>query len=138
MARRGNYRCFLLFLLLAIAAGGCDAPGTPHDRLGALPFPGPLTLNATADPKNLGPHRYERSLLPFPPISTERGIVYTADAGFVDLAHCNETIDWTRYYAEKVRALLERGASSGELAGPNYSRFHFTFNYPPGWDVLTP
>jgi hypothetical protein len=69
-------------------------------RLGSIPFPGPFTLYAVADPADLGEHRYEGGE------HTTRGILYTAKAGFLDLSHLRESMDIVKYAHDQIAASL--------------------------------
>lgn len=134
--KRPPHTLILFTLLLAMAGGvGCGG-GMPRDRLGALPFPGLMTLYATADPEKLGPHRYEQWPRLFRADETERGIIYTARAGFLDLAHIRIAIDWTRFCTTRARAALTAGQSTLDLPGPDHAVFHVAFAYPSGWSAL--
>src|SRR5205085_1535201 len=100
-------RLLVLLLLLLTLDTGCGGTPPPHGRMGGLPFPGPWTLYGAANPERLGHHRYDQGLIPLPPYETDRGLVYTCKAGFLDLAHTRTAIDWTRYFADHVRAALK-------------------------------
>jgi hypothetical protein len=113
------------------ASGGLDAP---RDRLGALPFPGPMSLYTTADPAHLGRHRYGRCPRLVGEDEKERGILYTTRAGFLDLAHVRIAIDWTRYCTWRVREALERGRGEAAIEGPDKGVFYVDLRYPEGWD----
>ncbi len=102
-------------VVAAAGLGGCSSTGEvalPRARLGALPFPGPFTLYGASEVSELGPHRYEA---PDPVLGLgegARGIVYTCKAGFLDLAHLRESVDWTWYLRGHARTLLEGGGGS--------------------------
>lgn len=104
--------------------------------MGALPFPGAWTLYGTADPDKLGHHRYDQGLIPLPPYETDRGLVYTCKAGFLDIAHTRTAADWTRYFADHVRDAIKHKKKSLDIGGNNYSRFVFAFRYPDDWGKL--
>lgn len=123
----------LIALLAALAGCAMDAPRT---RLGGLPFPGPVTLFALADPDHLGVTRYEAAPRLFGPDETERGILYTSRAGFLDLAHVRESMDWTRYATLKVAAALGKRETKLDLPGYDDCPFHLTFHYPAYWDDI--
>ena len=124
----------IAFCVIGGAGGGCAVrENTPRTRVGALPFPGPFTLYTTADPARLGVHQYGRLPRFFQADEKERGIVYTDRAGFLDVAHMRESIDWTRYHTQQLRAAVRAGKSRLTLAQKDRSRLHLTFNYPPGW-----
>src|SRR5687768_2411742 len=85
----------LVVLSSLVGFGGCN--GAPRGRLGALPYPGMTTLYATADPENLGRHRYGGLPRLFERDEASRGIIYTARGGFLDVAHVRITVDRVRY-----------------------------------------
>jgi hypothetical protein len=120
----------------AACVGGCN--GAPRSRLGALPYPGPTTLYATADPQNLGRHRYGGMPRLFRADEASRGIVYTARAGFLDIAHLRITIDQVRYCTREFRRAIAKRQQALELAGPNRSTFHVSMHYPDDWADLPP
>lgn len=126
----------LLLLLAGMLLGsiGCNAPGQPRSRVGALPFPGLFTLYSTADPQDLGQHGSGGL---FGGGGADRGIIYTMEAGFVDIAHIRDTVDWTRYSARHVRDAIARGEQTLALRMKNLTWFHLTFHYPSDWDELS-
>lgn len=128
-----------LVLVAALAAGvaGCNGPGQPRRRVGALPFPGLFTLYTTADPEHLGHHRSGGLPPPFGKDGADRGIIYTTQAGFLDLAHIRDTIDWTHYWAGHVRTALRQGNESLSLASMDRTWFHLRFHYPADWSRLS-
>ncbi|HEX8911016.1 MAG TPA: DUF4056 domain-containing protein, partial [Humisphaera sp.] len=128
-------------LVVLATAGGCAAVSfdeCPRDRLGCLPFPGPLTLYATADPAHLGTHRYGSVPRLSADDEVERGIIYTARAGFLDLAHLRIAVDWTRFNTGKVRAAIDRGDAEVAVPGPDWAVLHVKLNYPPDWSDMPP
>lgn len=104
----------LFLVVFAATASGCAGwRNQPHPRTGALPFPGVSTLYATADPAHLGPHvsglcdcQRARRDRPRRYDESGRGIIYTRQAGFLDLAHVRNTIDWTYYVYQRLRTAL--------------------------------
>ena len=124
-------------LLALLLLGGCSGSGaTPRHRIGALPFPGTFTLYRAADPNDLGPHRYARTPRFFQPDERESGIIYTTRAGFLDVAHLRLTIDWTHYYARRVRAAIDARFERFALPALDGETFHVTLNYPDDWHDL--
>ncbi len=94
---------------LLVATGclcGCASRGlqAPKTRIGALPFPGVTSLYAAADPRGVTPHRYEGGLATVLAAEGDRGIIYTSRAGFIDMAHLRESMDWTWYLARLIEA----------------------------------
>lgn len=107
---------------------GCAAP---RYRLGSLPFPGPFTLYAAAD-ADLGEHRYGDQ----PRKGTREvahGTLYTCRAGFLDVAHLRESIDWTRHVDEQVRAAFADESPLLRFEGPDDTVYELAFRYPAGW-----
>ena len=90
----------------ACSLGGCASSelASPKTRIGALPFPGVASLYAAADPKGVTPHRYEGGLRTAFAAEGDRGIIYTERAGFIDMAHLREAMDWTWYVARLLDA----------------------------------
>jgi hypothetical protein len=129
-----------LFLATVAAAAACPGclsfDGTPRDRLGALPYPGLLTLYDTADPAHLGRHRYEGLPRLLQTDEAERGIIYTARAGFLDLAHVRIAIDWTRYCTRAVAAAVRDRREALAIPCPEGDVFHLAVRYPAGWSAL--
>jgi hypothetical protein len=111
--------------------------GPPKYRVGVLPFPGMFSALAIPDPDKLGEHRYEGVVSPLSP-EQARGLVYTCDAGFLDLAHVRKSIDWSRYLALQIEEALTRGADEVTIGAEEPSRYHLTFRYPQFWDGLDP
>jgi hypothetical protein len=101
-------------IVLLAGLGGCarEEVAVPRARLGALPFPGPFTLYVSSEVGELGGHRYEAPDGVLGLGEGARGIVYTCRAGFLDLAHLRESVDWTWYLRGHVVYLLEHGGGS--------------------------
>jgi hypothetical protein len=120
-----------------LIVGGCATPpdDLPRDRLGAMPFPGLLTLYHAADPANLGEHQYDRRTRRVG-AEEERGIIYTTRAGFLDLAHIRITVDTVRYCAGHIRRALEERQDVVALSTIEGSIFHVAFHYPPHWPAV--
>jgi hypothetical protein len=127
---------FSLILLSSIVVVVCGCSGAPRSRLGALPFPGTTTLYATADPQRLGTHRYSGVPRLFAAGEASRGIVYTARAGFLDVAHLRITIDQVRYCTRGLRRSIAERKGGVRLSGPNHSVFHVSLQYPDDWATL--
>ncbi len=127
----------VLTLLIALLAGLAGCSSAPRTRLGALPCPGTFTLYELADPSNLGPARYESTPRFGEVDECERGIIYTRRAGFLDLAHLRETMDWSWYASRKVAKALQTRQPSVAFEGYDGCLFTLTFNYPHDWDTLS-
>jgi hypothetical protein len=133
-------------LLLGVVATGPGCAGfrdQPCARTGALPFPGVSTLYVTADPAELGPHvsglcgcRRAKRDRPCRYDEVGRGIIYTRQAGFVDLAHVRNTIDWTYYLYQRVRPALADGCPTWKIHGCDRSVWFVHLNYQNRWQRL--
>ncbi len=104
-----HFGCAGTVLVLAGGLAGCQTSHQkPPTRLGSLPFPGVTSLFAAAEPERLAPHyyrpRYERLF----EAEGDRGIVYTKRAGFVDISHARQAVDWTRYAAIQLADAPQR------------------------------
>ena len=108
----------------------------PRYRLGGLPFPGPLTLYSGVGDE-LGSHRYGDQARNGEPREVSRGTIYTCKAGFIDIAHLRETIDWTRYIHEMIEQSLDEGSSSLQFEGLDRAEYELSFDYPPDWAAIT-
>ena len=108
---------------------------TPRPRLGALPFPGPLTLYVSTEVGELGDHHYVGMLeRPLGTSDGARGIIYTCSAGFLDLAHLRESVDWTWWLYAHTRTLVRNG---GTLAFQNdQTGFELIVRPSPALDAL--
>lgn len=118
-----------------LVTAGCGE-GRPRVRLGCLPYPHTWTFFEVADPASLGVHQYDES--PFLARSTEieRGIVYTCDAGFLDIAHMRITIDWVRYMAAHVEEALAAGEPGFKVYGRELTWYDVRFDYPADWEAM--
>lgn len=93
----------LILIAIAVGTGGCQSVHQkPPTRLGSLPFPGVTSLFAAAEPERLAPHYYRPRYMRLLEAEGDRGIVYTKQAGFVDISHAREAMDWTRYVAVQL------------------------------------
>ena len=128
--------CVLALGLLSACASG---PAEPRMRLGSLPFPGLFSLYATAEPGELGVHRYESWWDQTVRVGeTSRGIMYTCRAGFVDLSHIRESMDWVRFMHDRVLERLEhpeRGFSPVDVVWSD-THFHLDVHCPEWLDAL--
>lgn len=127
----------VLSVVCLLTGTGCAVrESAPRTRVGALPFPGLATLYTTADPTKLGVHQYGRNPRIFGADEKERGIIYTERAGFVDMAHIRESIDWCRFDTKHLRAALRAGKTHFTLSPKDRTRLQITLNYPPDWKQL--
>lgn len=121
----------VLLAVLLIGLGGCSiGPAKPRMRAGCVPYPGLFTLFTVADPANMDAHSYGQ-----PPLFKQgsRGIVYTEQAGFIDLAHLRLTVDWGWYYYQRIRTALREGSREVVLPTNKSSRLLVELHYPAGW-----
>jgi hypothetical protein len=80
---------------------------------------------------------YEGLDSPFSP-ERARGLLYSCDAGFLDVAHIRKSADWARYLALEIRAALVAGKAAIVIQAEEPSRYHLAFRYPPDWQRLAP
>lgn len=126
-----------LLALGVVMATGCGADGMPRKRLGCLPFPGTFSLYTLADPEDLGRHRYEEwDNLTDGFAEAERGVLYTCRAGFLDLAHIREAIDWARYMQLRVEGPLMAGKSPIRIPGREQTTWTLNVSYPTWWKTI--
>ncbi len=127
----------LAFSALLLSACMAEQDALPRPRLGALPFPGLFTLYTSSDVSEVGLHHYtswwER---PFQEGEGARGIMYTCQAGFLDLAHLHEGVDWTRYMRDHARTLLLAGGGSVSLVNDD-THIELSVSLPPWWAGLS-
>jgi hypothetical protein len=131
-----HFAYFILLIAVTLAFAGCQSE--PRVRLGAIPCPGVFTLYKLADPADLGSARFESTPRFAQKDEQERGIIYTRRAGFLDLAHLRETMDWSWYASNKVAHALDTRQPSISFTGYDDCQFTLTFNYPDDWDTLPP
>jgi len=134
---------WLRLLVVGVAATGSGCAGwknQPHPRTGALPFPGVSTLYVTADPARLGSHvsglcacRRTKKDRPHRFDEAGRGIIYTRQAGFLDLAHVRNTIDWTYYVYRRVRPALADQRPALKIYGADRSVWFVQVVDAPRW-----
>lgn len=110
-------------------------------RLGSLPFPGLFSLYATVEPEELGVHRYAAWWEePGRSGETSHAILYTCRAGFVDLSHVRESMDWAKFMHDRVRERLEQPVLFDKPVEVVWSdtRFRVEVSRPAWLDGLTP
>lgn len=116
-------------LSLLVLVNGCDL-SAPRARMGTLPTPppGPRFSN----PNNLGKHSYW-----FNPFE-QNGIVYTCNAGHLDITHIRWNADYTRYAINKIReTLMNKGEGFSFNLALEISTHEISFSYPENWDDLS-
>jgi hypothetical protein len=132
------WRCRRILLLvapLALAIGGCALPEQRPMRVGSLPFPGLFTLYAAPDPDDLGQHRFDPFTTMLVPHEESRGILYTCEAGFLDLSHIRDTIDLSRHYYHSIHAALVAGKADLSVRAFSPCWFHVRLNLPREWRI---
>lgn len=118
----------VIFALIASVAGCRSGSDRPPTRFGSLPFPGAASLFAAAEPGRLAPHYYRpRYARPFH-AEGDRGIVYTQKAGFVDISHAREAMDWTRYISMQLAAAPVNG--NARTATFRFENLHVSVSTP--------
>jgi len=123
--------------LLALLIAGCGYQpnlydehgiGRPRPRVGryATATIGGATFTEIED---LGLHKY------YSAGNLEgNGIIYTCQAGHIDLAHVRKSADWTAYIAERTYALMQKGQTHLRLLLSDPVHYSMTINYPCDWD----
>ena len=102
--------------------------------MGSIPYPGAFNLFELCDPLDLGEHQYE--------VFTGRGdevehcVIYTCKAGFLDIAHVRETMDWARYAQYRVERELRAGHTRFVVQTSVPSWLYVTVAYPGYWKDL--
>lgn len=99
-------------------------------------MPGAFTLWTTAEPDHLGRHASDPSDLIAALGETDRGILYTCRAGFVDLSHVRYAADWTRAGQDAVLACLREGGGAVVLHDATGVRYGVTVTVPQAWASL--
>ncbi|OHB59351.1 MAG: hypothetical protein A2167_07290 [Planctomycetes bacterium RBG_13_46_10] len=109
-----------------IGISGCRFDGAPRPRLGC--YPSSTGGTKFLESGHLGPHRYNFSL------TEKNGIVYTCNAGHVDITHLRIAADWTAYLTVKSYNCLMRN-KPGFTFGLNAdrSKYFIRIAYPEYW-----
>ncbi|MCL2640644.1 MAG: DUF4056 domain-containing protein, partial [Phycisphaerales bacterium] len=108
---------------------------SPRPRMGGLPWPGLFSGFSIADPNNLGYHAYN-GLAGFN--EAHRGIIYTCNGGFIDMAHVRKSIDTAKYVQVRVEMALLNDWSALRLKSLEPSVYVLHLNYPEFWQSLSP
>lgn len=122
---------------IALVGAGTWESSTPRMRFGSLPFPGRFTLYTAVSVEDLGVHRHGAWARRVGETDeTGTGILYTRGAGFLDLAHIREYVDWGKYIHDRALDCLSRGSDSFTF---DWSGGTFTVRVTrPGLDSLPP
>ena len=135
--------CAALVAVGCFSCGCISESGSPRMRLGSLPFPGIFSLYEEADPDDMGVHCAGSPLARIGQKGErERGTLYTRRAGFIDVSHLRESIDWVQCLHTRIHASLV--ALDGDGSAPPGFDFHYcqaTFEVavcrPSWWDGLS-
>jgi len=120
---------YIIGIGLVILACGCNFEA-PRPRMGTLPTPPPGPR--FSDPNHLGKHSYH-----FNPFETN-GIVYTCQAGHIDLTHLRWNADYTRYLTKKTyKTLLKKRKGFSFNITWERSTHKIEFSYPENWDIMS-
>jgi len=79
------------------------------------------------DPHDLGPHTYRFNW------SEKNGILYTCQAGHIDIAHVRKAADWTGYLAATTLQYLQRGQTAFRFKLHEPSVYFVELTFPPDW-----
>lgn len=119
----------IVSIVILILVAGCNI-SAPRPRIGTLPTPPPGPR--FVDPENIGRHSYY-----FNPFE-KNGIVYTNQAGHIDLSHVRWNADYTRYLTKKTyKALLKKRKEYSFDVTWEISKHKVRFSYPGNWDYLS-
>jgi hypothetical protein len=80
------------------------------------------------DPNNLGDHSYCRNK------SEKTGVVYTCNAGHIDIGHVRKTADWTGFLSARTLEQIEKGNSEFRFKLYEPSIYYVTLTYPENWE----
>jgi hypothetical protein len=133
--RRILWICLVIVFLAGCArqpdlGDGMTLTSKARSRLGWCPSP-VVGYATNSNPDDIGTHRYGFSLW------EKNGIVYTARAGHVDIAHVRKAADWTAYLSELTFAQLQEGQTTFSFRQREPSRYFVTLQYPEYWGDLT-
>lgn len=110
---------------------------SPEMRLGVMPFDAWYSPLSPLGVDDLGVHAYvapgvegDRSL------ETSRGVLFCADAGFLDIAHVRNAVDLTRFCFDHVTAGFYHGTYELELVGAEPDLYRITLTPPDVWRDL--
>jgi hypothetical protein len=138
---------FVLYMSLLLAAGGCQpsqqvSASAPNNRLLEKQFDNPPKIRRGSyasptlgtsflEPNHLGPHsyRFERH--------EKSDIVYTCEAGHVDLSHVREAADWTAYLAAVTYKHLNNSDPEFSFTLKEGSVCFIHLIYPDSWQSLS-
>jgi hypothetical protein len=133
--RRILWLCLVIVFLAGCArqpdlGDGMTLTSKARSRLGWCPSP-VIGFATFSNPDDIGSHRYGFS------VREKNGIVYTARAGHVDIAHVRKAADWTAYLSELTLAQLQEGQTTFSFRQREPSRYFVTLQYPEYWGGLT-
>ena len=112
-----------------VALSGCQKSSKPRLRNGA--FFGSLTGMHFPDPNYLANHHYDNKT------GEKLGMVYTCQAGFIDVGPVRESADRTAYLAGITfrKLMLKQTEFTFRVIEP--SRYRVKLSYPENWDDLS-
>jgi len=101
--------------------------GKPRKRWGRLPSD---TSGSSWLGPDIGRHNYESG------IGEKKGMIYTPQGGFIDVAHLRKPIDWSVYLAEYIYPALMDGEKEFSFGVYEPSKYHLNFGYPENWQNM--
>ncbi|MCK4998063.1 MAG: DUF4056 domain-containing protein [Anaerohalosphaera sp.] len=130
---RAIYARLAIVLLIPTFAlfQGCNT-ANPKPRLRGAYFGAPNGIAFPA-PDKMGSHQRSGNFL-----TEKNGMVYTCNAGFIDIGHLREAADRTAYISKVVFDDLMEQKQEVTLQMIEPSRFVLTIRYPDNWETLSP
>lgn len=127
--KKTTYVCLIASLLTTFIVGGCETRTRPRLRISDF-FGNPWGMRY-ADPNNLGRHCLDYCR------NEKLGLVYTCQAGFIDIGHLREAADRTHYISHIIYENLMESNSSFSYHVIEPTQYYITFGYPKYWKNLT-
>ena len=121
--------CFIVLLLMMLITGGCQTRSRPRLRISDF-FGNPWGMRY-ADPNDLGRHCLDYCH------SEKLGLVYTCQAGFIDIGHVREAADRTHYLTQLTYENLMQAETDFSYRVIEPTRYTIALSYPDYWKDLS-
>lgn len=131
MKTLGGFASVLLVVLCGIF-GGCSSStkycgcGSKLNTLRSPYFGGLISYD---NPEELKPHNYNKNY--------SAGMLYTANAGYIDLGHLREGADRVKCNFDTIYPAILKGEKQISFRIIEPARYHISVKYPPNWKDLT-